>query len=192
MDLTKPLEREKILMWYVLWTTAGTEEKTREMVNAHVDHSLFTRCIVPYRRKREIHRGISMFVTKLLFPSYVFIETDRIDDFAKRLRWYPGKNVILQTGDFFCPIYEDEEYFLTDMLNKDDIIDSSSGFMDGDRVRVITGPLRGYEDRIKKVIWRKSLAILEMTLYDRKVEAALGLDRIADPVFENMTTPVAA
>ena len=179
-------------MWYVLWTTAGTEEKTREMVNAHVDHSLFTRCIVPYRRKREIHRGISMFVTRLLFPSYVFIETDRIDDFAKRLRWYPGKNVILQTGDFFCPIYEDEEYFLTDMLNKDDIIDSSSGFMDGDRVRVITGPLRGYEDRIKKVIWRKSLAILEMTLYDRKVEAALGLDRIADPVFENMTTPVAA
>jgi len=133
-----------------------------------------------------------MFVDKLLFPSYVFIETDQIEDFAERLRWYPGKNVILQTGNFFCPIYEEEEYFLTDMLNKNDIIDSSTGFLDGDRVRVVSGPLRGYEDRIKKVIWRKSLAILEMTLYDRKVETALGLDRIANPVFENVISPVAA
>ena len=183
---------KKVLMWYVLWTTAGDEEKTREMINTHVDHSLFMRCIVPYRRKREFHGGNSMFVDKLLFPSYVFIETDQIEDFAERLRWYPGKNVILQTGNFFCPIYEEEEYFLTDMLNKNDIIDSSTGFLDGDRVRVVSGPLRGYEDRIKKVIWRKSLAILEMTLYDRKVETALGLDRIANPVFENVISPVAA
>ena len=165
-------------MWYVLWTTTGTEEKTRDMVNGYVDPSLYSRCIVPYRRKREIHRGISMFVNKLLFPSYLFIETDRIKDFAKRLQWYPGKNTILKTGDFFCPIYKEEEYFLTDMLGENDIIDSSDGYMDGGRVRVISGPLKGYEDRIRKVVRRKSLAILEMTLYDRKVEAALGLDMI--------------
>ncbi len=177
----KILEREKVLMWYVLWTTVGNEEKMREMVNSHIDHALFTRCIVPYRRKREIHRGISIFVNKLLFPSYVFVETNQINDFAKLLRWYPGKNVILQTGDIFCPIYEEEEFFLTDMLGNDDIIDSSKGYIDGDRVRVISGPLRGYEDRIKKVIWRKSLAILALTLYNRKFEAALGLDRVENP-----------
>ena len=50
--------------------------------------------------------------------------------------------------------------------------------MDGDRVKVISGPLKGYEDRIRKMIWRRSLAILEMTLYGRKVQTALGLDRI--------------
>ena len=165
-DLLRNFGEKK--MWYVLWTKSGEEEKTRNMVNAHVDRSLFTRCIVPYRRKREIHRGISMFVNKLLFPSYVFIETEYIKDFSDRLRWYPGKNMILQTGDIFCPIYEDEEFFPTDMLDQNDIIDSSAGYMDGDRVKVVSGPLQGYEDRIKKVIWRRSLAILEMTLYDRK------------------------
>ena len=78
-------------MWYVLCMKTADDEKTRNMVNTHVDHSLFTRCIVFYRRKREIHRGISMFIEKLLFPSYVFGETDRIKYFAKRLQWYPGK-----------------------------------------------------------------------------------------------------
>lgn len=163
-------------MWYVLWTNIGDEEKTRNLVNTHVDRNLYTRCIVPYRRKREIHRGQSMFVDKLLFPSYIFIETDRIKDFAERMQWYPGKNVILQSGDSFCPIYREEEYFLTDMLDEKDIIESSNGYMDGEKVTVTSGPLKGYEDKIRKVIRRRSLAIMEMTLYDRKVETALGLD----------------
>ena len=179
-------------MWYVLWTKAGDEEKTKSMVKDHIDHSLFTRCIVPYRRKREILKGMSMFVEKLLFSSYIFIESNNINDFTKCLQCYTGKNVILRTGKFFCPIYEEEEYFLTDMLGENDIIDSSTGYMEGDRVKVISGPLRSYENRIKKVIWRKSLAILEMTLYERKVETTLGLDRVMNPAYANTITPVAA
>ena len=179
VSLFTEIGERKALMWYVLWTIGGAEERTRNMINDHIERPLYTRCIVPYRRKREIHRGVSMFVDKLLFPSYVFIETDRIDDFAKCLRRYPGKNIILQTGEFFSPIYAEEEYFLTDMLGKNDIIDSSSGYLDGERVMVTSGPLRGYENRIKKVVRRKSLAILEMTLYDRRVETALGLDLIS-------------
>ena len=148
------------------------------MVENHVDHSLFTRCIVPYRRKREFYGGTSIFVEKLLFPSYVFVETNRIEDFAERLQWYPGKNEILATGDYFCPIYKEEEYFLTSMLGPDDVIDTSTGYMDGDRVKVVSGPLMGYEDKIRRIIWRKSLAVLEMTLYDRKVKTTLGLDKV--------------
>ncbi len=165
-------------MWYVLWTYTGDEEKTRRMINDHVDRDLYARCIVPYRRKREFSGGSSTLVEKLLFPSYVFIETDHISEFAEQMRQYPGKNVILQTGDAFSPIETEEEYFLTKMLNKNDVIESSCGYMDGDRVKVISGPLKGYEDRIRKMIWRRSLAILEMTLYGRKVQTALGLDRI--------------
>ena len=76
-------------MWYVLWTNKGDEEKTRRMINDHVDRDLFTRCIVPYCRKREFFRGASTFVEKLLFPSYVFIETNNISDFANHMRQYP-------------------------------------------------------------------------------------------------------
>lgn len=174
------LWREK--MWYVLWTTAGTEEKTRNMIDDHVKRSILTRSIVPYQRTREIHKKIRMFVDKLMFLSYVFVETDHIRDFAKLLQWYPGKNFILQTGDFFCPIYEEEEYFLPDMLNVSDIIDSSNGYMDNDCVKETCGPMRECENRIKKVAWRKSLAILEMALFGRKVEAALGPQEVYVPL----------
>ena len=93
-------------------------KKTRSMVNNHIDHSLFTRCIVPYRRKRESHKGMNMFVEKLLFSSYIFIESNNINDFAKCLKCYPRKTLFCAQGIFFCPIYEEEEYFLTDMFRK--------------------------------------------------------------------------
>ena len=178
-------------MWYVLWTTAGTEVKTREMVNVRVDYSPFTRCIVPYRKKREFHGWESTIIRRLLFSSYVFVETDQIDEFAKYMRRFPGKNIVLSTGNVFCPIYKEEEYFLTKLLDSRDVIDISRGYLDGDRVKVISGPLSGFEDRIRKVIWRQSLAGLQMNLFYRTVDAFLGLDRVADPAFENPVTPVA-
>ena len=64
------------------------------------------------------------------------------------------------------------------MLNKQDVIDMSRGYMDGGQVRVISGPLFGFEDHIKKVDWRQSLAVLEMNLFYRSIEAYVGLDRI--------------
>ena len=70
----------------------------------------------------------------------------------------------------------EKECFLTDMLDEKDITGSSNGYMEGERVAVTTGPLKGCKDKIRKVIRRKSLAIMEMTLYERKVETALGLD----------------
>ncbi len=174
------MEREK--MWYVLWTNAGTEDKTRNMIDDHVDRSMLTRSIVPYLRKREIHKEIRIYVDKLIFFSYVFVETDHIRDFAKLLQWYPGKNFILQTGDFFCPIYEEEEYFLPDMLNFSDIIDSSNGYMDSVWMKETCGPMGECENRIKKVVWRKCLAIMEMALFGRKVEAALGPHEVYVPL----------
>ena len=163
-------------MYYVLWTSTGSEEKTRQMIRDYVGSAYYSRIAIPYRKKKYFHGGKATIVKELIFPSYIFIETDHIKDFAKRMQWYPGKNVILQSGDSFCPIYREEEYFLTDMLDEKDIIESSNGYMEGERVTVTSGPLKGYEDKIRRVIRRKSLAIMEMTLYDRKVETALGLD----------------
>ena len=163
-------------MWYVLWTKAGEEENTRQMIGDYVDHRLYTRCIVPYRKKREFHDGKSTVVKKLLFSSYVFVETDHIREFAERLRWYPGKNVILHAEDLCTPVSKEEEYFLSKLLNNQDVIDISEGYMDDGGLHVVSGPLKGYEDYIKKVISRRNLAVLELTLCDRKVETRLGLD----------------
>ncbi|MBQ6505586.1 MAG: antiterminator LoaP [Flexilinea sp.] len=164
-------------MWYVLRTSEGNEESTRQMIETHIDRRLFTRCIVPYRKKRHFHQGRSWVIQQLLFPSYVFIETDHIDEFMKRIQWYPGRNMMLTTDELCCPIYSEEEYFLTKLLNEQDVIDISEGYVEGDRLHVISGPLVGQEEHIKKVVWRNGVAILEMNFFNRTNRIRLGLDK---------------
>ena len=55
------------------------------MVNDHVNQFLFIRCIVLYNRKRETHRGMSMFAESLFFPSYVFRDIQNIYGLCKKV-----------------------------------------------------------------------------------------------------------
>ena len=166
-------------MWYVLWTTTGSEEAARQLINSFVDPAVCSRCAIPYRLKRHFHGGKSELVKMLLFPSYVFIETDRIDDFVRSTQWFPGFNVILHTDGFYSPIYKHEEYILTKLINSHDVIDISEGYMEGDKVHVTSGPLVGQEGHIKKVIRRTGVAVLEMNLFHRTTEVRLGLELLS-------------
>ncbi len=165
-------------MWYVLWTTTGREESTREMVQTRIDPKLFSRVAVPYKRKKFYRAGKGEIVTTILFPSYVFVETDRIEDFVTAVKCLPGFNVILHTDDFYCPISRQEEYFLTKLMNDRDIIDISSGYREGERIIVTSGPLKNLEGEIKKIIARRGTAILEMNVFGRSVEVRLGLELV--------------
>ena len=165
-------------MWYVLWTNTGREEKTRQMIYTYADPALYTRCAIPYRLKRHYFKGKSYIAKLILFPSYVFIETDHIKELVNDIKWFPGFNVVLHMDDIYCPIYKHEEFFLTQLINEKDLIEISEGYMEGDRVHVISGPLLGREGQIKKVSARNGIAILEITLFHRKAEVRLGLDLI--------------
>ena len=165
-------------MYYVLWTNTGNEEKTRQMIHEYADPALYSRCMIPYKLKRHYFGGKSKLVKLILFPSYIFIETDHIKEFVNNIKWFPGFNVVLHTDDLYCPLHKHEEVLLDKLLNDRDVIDISEGFMEGDKVHITAGPLYGHEAYIKKVKPRQGVAILEMTIFNRITEVYLGLDLI--------------
>ena len=165
-------------MYYVLWTSTGSEEKTRQMIRDYVGSAYYSRIAIPYRKKKYFHGGKASIVKELIFPSYIFIETEDIEGFVSQIDRFPGFKVVLHTEDGYSPIYKHEEYILTKMLNNEDVIDISEGYMEGDRIIVTKGPLQGFEGDIKKVIRRRGLVILEMTIFNRTTEVRLGLELI--------------
>ena len=165
-------------MFYVLWTNTGSEEKTRQMIHEYADPALYSRCLIPYKLKRHYFGGKSRLVKIILFPSYLFIETDHIKEFVNNIKWFPGFNVILHTDDLYCPLHKHEEVLLDKLLNDHDVIDISEGYMEGDKVHITAGPLLGQEGLIKKVKPRQGIAILEMNIFNRTTEVCLGFDLI--------------
>ena len=163
-------------MWDVIWTYTGQEEKTRGYIERFVDPDLYSRCAVPYMSKIEKRAGKRVVVQKLMMPSYVFVETARIDDFADALHRIPGFTVVLHTGDYFHPLSEHEQYVLGHLIGDSDVVDISTGFCLGDKVSVISGPLVGLEGYIKRIDRHHRSAIIEFTMFDRTTDIKVGLE----------------
>ena len=165
-------------MYYVLWTNTGQKKKTRQMIYQYADSALYSRIVIPYRLKRHYYNRTSRIVKLILFPSYIFIETDHIEEFVDNIKWFPGFNVILHMDDIYCPVYEHEAIILNRLISENDIIDISQGYMEGDKVHVTNGPLVGMEGQIKKVKPRQGVAILEMNIFNHTTKVILGLELI--------------
>ena len=86
-----------------------------------------------------------------MIPSYVFVETDRIDDFADALNRVPGFTVVLHIGDYYQPLDQHDESILTALIADSDVVDISTAYISGDRVSVVYGPLKGLEGQIKHI-----------------------------------------
>lgn len=162
-------------MWYVIWATTGKEELTRTAIEKNIDSSLYYRLSIPHMVKYERKGGIDIRVVKRILPSYIFVETDDIVQFAYRLEYMPGFSIVLKNEGYW-PLYEDEEKLLISLIKDGDLIDISRGFIEDGRVSITAGPLTGYEGVICKVNKRKRMATVEVEMFNRTMQINLGLE----------------
>ena len=76
-------------------------------------------------------------------------------------------------------LYPHERQFIERFVNKDKIIDASIGFIEGDLIRIIEGPLIGNESLIKKINRHKRTALVEITLFGEIQSIELSCEIIA-------------
>ncbi len=163
-------------MWYVIWTTTGQEEKTEALIEKLVDHDTYKCCLILYKNKFEKRKGERQKVRKKLLPSYIFVESDRIEDFSEQLQKLPGFNVVLSSEKEYQPLREREVQIIEKFAGYGSVIDTSVGYIVGDHIVVTEGPLIGCEGLIKKINRHKRIAIIEMNMFDRVTDVSVGLE----------------
>ena len=161
-------------MWYVIQVYTGKEleiaQQCRERV-ADEGEDVF----VPLAERWTKIRGERTLITSRLFPGYVFIETERIEDFYKRLNRIYAMTKVLRTGDEMTPIQKEEEEYLRKLGGDEHVVKYSEGYIEGDKLGVTSGPLKDFEGRIKKILRHKRLVVMEVPLLGHTVEVTLGL-----------------
>ena len=58
------------------------------------------------------------------------------------------------------------------------LVEMSSGIIENDRVRILSGPLMGMEGNIRRIDRHKRIAYLEIEMFGRTVEMKVELDII--------------
>lgn len=163
-------------MWYVIQVYTGREMEIAQQCRDRLmedDEDVF----VPLAERQVKIRGQQQMIKTRLFPGYVFIETERIEDFHIRLKQIRAMTKILKTGETMVPLYREEEDHLRQLgLGGDEhIVKYSEGYVEGEKLVVTSGALEGYEGKIKKILRHKRLVVLEVPLLGRTVEVTLGL-----------------
>ena len=160
-------------MWYVIWTSTGSEEKAAESVR---EIPCQTRCFVPRRAVQIRKSGEWIREEKPLFPGYFFVDTEDPEALSDEIRKLEGFNKLLTTEKKFSHVYGNDAELIENMYLKDGLFDFSEGIIEGDQIIVTSGPLKGQEGRIKKIDRHKRLAYLEFDMFDQTVKVSVGLE----------------
>lgn len=165
---------------YVVQVAGGQEARAAEMIARHARGAVED-CFTP---KREVMRRQSgQWHAKLekLFPGYVFVQTNAPALLCEALRRVPAFTRILTfAGDICLPLSDDEVAWINAVTNADThVMTMSEGIIEGDRVMVVRGPLKGREVSITRVDRHKRLAWVDVDMFGREKTIRVGLEIVS-------------
>lgn len=186
-------------MWYIMQTITGKEQELADVIWRMLtgERKKYKQCFVLYQEYDRRSGGKLETCIEVLFPSYVFVETDVPEEFFLELKYVPKMSRLLGAEGCFWTMNKEEELFLRRMLEKSNSgnIETAGEMADGKQeqeknylirpslVQVddkgeITGAkgiLEDYMNQIVKQRLRKRSVVIEIPFCGKKRRIRLSI-----------------
>lgn len=163
-------------MWYVIQVRTGTEEHIVLQCERQIDENILERCFVPHYEEKKKFCGRWEVTERILFPGYVFVVTEQLEELHEQLKNVIGMTRLIGTGETIVPLSEEEVAFLSNMGGTQQVVEMSEGIIEHEQVIVTSGPLKGMEGSIVKIDRHKRKAWLEVPMFGRIQRIEVGLE----------------
>lgn len=169
-------------MWYVVQVVGGQESVVANKIEKQVDPETFSNCFVPKYELCKKYSGVWKTRRDVLFPGYVFVDTKTPERFHIEINKVGAMTKLLygeaETGEkTFMPLSNDEKTLISAFVgNEDFVMKMSEGIIEGDQVKVLKGPLQGYEALVSKVDRHKRIAFISLNILGRTKTVKIGLE----------------
>ena len=173
--------------WVILFVRAGAEGKLTRLLKEKLDADKYLP-FLPIKEESRRSRGVIYKKHKLLFPGYIFIQTEiEANLIAASLKsaligitWHKDIYMLLHYGDDKndVALREHERLHWERLLDANFCVTGSVGFTVGNVVRIISGALVGMESLIKKINRHKREAIIELEMMGAPREVKVMLEII--------------
>jgi transcriptional antiterminator NusG len=177
--------------WYVVQVLTGHEDQACEAILRTcalaekletADHpeleggELLQECFSPTFTHRLKFHGEWRDVQRTLIPGYVIAVTADPAKLQRILRATPGFTKLLVFGETYQPLRDEERAWIEAVTRpRERVVPISVGYREGDTLVVAEGPLKGHEALVKRIIRKKSLAVLELHAGGKRITATVGL-----------------
>ena len=165
------------MLWYVLQTKTGGEEKLVEMIHRMVPADLYGECFVIYHEQLWRRQQQTFIHVKRAFPGYVFITSREPEALFFCLKKLPAMTkMMVDEEKFFLSLELQESAFLQRMTNKQHVIGLSYLETNGEgNILQVLGPLRSCVSEIVRLRFGKRYVIVRIKLLGEEKEILLGI-----------------
>jgi transcriptional antiterminator NusG len=158
--------------WYVLHVKTGKETA----IKAELKRQGYASTVAPEKILKERKDGKWLYKLKPVFPGYAFIKTELTDEDYYIITAISGVYRFLGVNRPE-PLPEHEEEFICWLDNEGlPLQPSPIMFVEGQPARVLSGPLKGHEGTIVRIIKRQHRAILAVTICGQRKEISLSIN----------------
>lgn len=162
--------------WYAVQVKAGKEQDTADLCRKIVDDDILLEAFIPRYERMKRYQGEWHTEQLPMFPGYIFLVAEWVEELFYRLKKVPELTKILGDGREFIPIKDEEKALLQQMGNEEHVTEMSVGYIAGERVVILFGPMKGIEGKIHKIDRHKRVAVLEVGMFGGYVDVRVGLE----------------
>ena len=162
--------------WYVIHTYSGYEEQVSEQLKQRIEslgmEEKIFQVLVPKEKQIEIKNGKRKTVEKRIFPGYVMVEMIVTDDSWYVVRNTPNVTGFIGLGVRPTPMMPEE----IDRIKKRMGVEEPKykiDFMSGDLVRIVDGPLKGFEAKVTDIDEDKGKVKILVNMFGRETPVSL-------------------
>lgn len=172
-------EKNQEALWYVVHTYSGYENKVKDTLEMIVENRGLQDFIqdisVPTEEVVEIKDGKKKVSQRKLYPGYVLIKMVLTDEI-----WYIVRNTRGVTGfvgpssTHPVPLTDEELMIMGLESNWVPVVDYDVG----DYVKIIHGPLDGFEGKVEEINTEKKKVIVLVSMFGRETPVEVELTQI--------------
>lgn len=165
------------MLWYVIQTYTGKEEKVVEMIRRVVPREFYGDCFVVYHEQLMKRQNENRVHIERAFPGYAFITSDDAERLFHCLKYVPAMSKMMADGEFcFLALDPQEAVFLETITDADHVVRLSYVSTDGkDHVLYTAGPLQHCMRRVEKYRFRKRCALIRLKLPGEEKLVRVGI-----------------
>lgn len=184
------------MLWYVLQTRTGEEEKLVELIRRIVPRQLYKDCFVIYQEQLWRRNRQNFVHVRRAFPGYVFITSKEPEALFFCLKQVPAMSKMMVDDDFFFLSVEKEEAeFLKKIMNQEHVIRLSYLSTDGKgNILQVSGPLKDCVSQIVCCRFGKRHVLVRLRLLGEEKTVLLGIvlneDICQELKFEKVEAPI--
>jgi transcriptional antiterminator NusG len=165
------IEKNKTMKWYIVRAQSNREKSVAERIIKDAGKELVGKIgqvIVPTEKSFHLKNGKKVQREKVMYPGYIFVETNAIGELKYYLKGLTGATGFLTNrgGDIQSLSQLEVDRMLGVQKQKEETIEMSNQFLPGEDVKVLDGPFANFIGTVESMKDQK--VKVEVLIFGRK------------------------